>query len=179
MAFEYSTLVHAYPPLEKRGGSICSSGIYGELAPILQPYPIAQAFCTALYPVSCTSAGLAKRATTTTITTSSKSTATTKSSSAATTKTASLVCIHSEPLNPANNTQRTTTDVDLKASAWSKCQGQGPQVVSTLCSCIEVPKVSLSALIIIDGPQDPSFRQKIYNEIELAIVALMTDPILY
>lgn len=40
--------------LEERTANVCRSGIYGELAPILQGYPIAQAFCSAVFPVGCT-----------------------------------------------------------------------------------------------------------------------------
>lgn len=67
-------IAHAVPletnanPLEPRAVAVCSSGIYGELAPLLAPYSIAQAFCTAKYPVPCKKAKrhLVPRATTTT-----------------------------------------------------------------------------------------------------------------
>lgn len=67
-------IAHAVPleananPLEPRAVAVCSSGIYGELAPLLAPYGIAQAFCTAKYPVPCKKAKrhLVPRATTTT-----------------------------------------------------------------------------------------------------------------
>lgn len=47
---------------EPRAGGVCGSGIYGELAPIIAGYPIAQSFCTAVYPVSCTTPKAVKRA---------------------------------------------------------------------------------------------------------------------
>lgn len=105
--------------LEIRANGVCGSGIYGELAPILAQYPIAQAFCTVAYPVSCTTAK-AKRAAsaaTTTMKTTSKTT-------------------------QATSKQTTTTNADAKASAWSKAKNQPGNVVSTMCSCIETPKVS-------------------------------------
>ena len=70
----------AAPPnfLEARAGAVCSSGIYGELAPILSGYPIAQAFCTAVYPVHCTTAKQKRQATTPRPTPSSTTTTTTK-----------------------------------------------------------------------------------------------------
>lgn len=38
--------------LEPRG-SVCSTGIYGELVPVLSGYDIAHAFCSKAYPVKC------------------------------------------------------------------------------------------------------------------------------
>lgn len=115
--------VLAAPPqfFQPRAGGVCNSGIYGELAPVLAQYPAAQAFCSAVYPVKCTTK-VAKRAGTTTTTTTG---ATTKARTTTTT----------------TKKATSTTSTDAKASAWSKCQGQGSGVVSTMCSCIEVPKV--------------------------------------
>jgi hypothetical protein len=42
--------------------NICSSGIYGELAPILVQYPIAQSFCSKYFPVKCLTGGVKSRA---------------------------------------------------------------------------------------------------------------------
>jgi hypothetical protein len=116
----------AAPQLEIRAGSVCSSGVYGELVPLLAQYPIALSFCSAVYPIQCTSAKLGKRASTTTVTPSST---TTKASTTITTK--------------ASTTKTTTTTTqNAQSSAWSKCQQQPANVVSTICSCIETPKVS-------------------------------------
>lgn len=114
VAIYHPLLAVAAPgPLAPRAG-VCDSGIYGELVPILSPYAIAQAFCTAYYPMKCPSAAaMIKRAAT--------------ASSATTTKTTSVT----------SSKSKTTTSTDAKASAWSKCQGQGASVISTMCSCIE------------------------------------------
>ena len=106
-------------PIEERGASVCGSGIYGELVPILSPYPIAQAFCSAVFPVACTSAAKRKRSA------PSTTAATTKGSTTTTKKAVST----------------TTSSVDSKASALSKCQRQPANVISTICSCIETPEV--------------------------------------
>jgi len=53
----FAALAQALPhpeALEGRSGGVCISGIYAELS-VLSAYPIAQAFCTAYYPLSCTS----------------------------------------------------------------------------------------------------------------------------
>ena len=120
-----------FPALEPRTGGVCGSGIYGELAPILAAYPIAEAFCSAVYPVKCTTAKAVKRQASTpkpTATTTTTKPSSTSSSSKTTTK--------------PSSTTTTTTSTNQQSSAWSKCQAQGANVVSTLCSCIEVPKVS-------------------------------------
>lgn len=103
-------LVQAIPLIENRAGSVCDSGIYGELTPHLTGYQPAQIFCSAVYPLSCTTK-LAKRTALTSTTTTAK---------------------------PSS----TTTAQDAKSSAWSKCQQQDQNVISTLCSCIEQPLVS-------------------------------------
>ena len=104
--------VTAIPYVEERGASVCQGGIYGELSPILAQYPVAQAFCTK-YAVKCTSAGsVPKKRLATTSKTTTKST-----------------------------TTKSTTTGNAQASAWSKCQGQPGNVISTMCSCIETPKV--------------------------------------
>lgn len=119
VAFVAACLTRPTVAIESRAGSVCSSGIYGELVPILAPYSVAQAFCTAIYPVKCTTQ-LNKRATpTTTASNRQPSTTTTTKSSTLTTK--------------------STTAVDPKASAWAKAQLQAGQVVSTLCSCLQGP----------------------------------------
>jgi hypothetical protein len=120
--------------LNPRTGSICSSGIYGELAPILAAYPIAQAFCSAVYPVKCTIAKReVARAPTARVLLPRKqtSTTTTKPSTTTTTK---------PPTTTTKSTTKSTTTLNAQSSAWSKCQGQGAGIVSTMCSCIEVPK---------------------------------------
>lgn len=116
-------------PLEERGDSVCGSGIYGELAPILEQYAIAEVFCSTVYPVSCTTPTSAKHkrgtpmtTATSKITTTSKVTTTMSASKAATS-------LH------------TMSTADAKASAWSKCQRQPGNVISTMCSCIETPAV--------------------------------------
>lgn len=124
-----TTLAVPSQPMEPRAGAVCSSGLYGELAPILAGYSIAQSFCTSNYPVKCTTSPKIKRTPSTKSATTSKQTKTSKTT--ATTKT------------PPTTTQpkTTSTATDPKASAWSKCQSQGANFVSTLCSCIETPKV--------------------------------------
>jgi hypothetical protein len=48
-----SLVVVASPFLETRtGGNICSSGLYGEFAPVVKDLPNAQAFCTANFQCS-------------------------------------------------------------------------------------------------------------------------------
>lgn len=106
----------AAPFLEERASSVCGSGIYGELVPFLVPYAPAQAFCSAVFPVKCTTKAV-KRAPATT----------TKSSTTKTTTTKTTVTKSTTSLNPTS-------------SAWSKCQAQPLDVISTLCSCIEAPK---------------------------------------
>lgn len=51
----------AAPRLELRATSVCAGGIYGELSPRLGEYSVALAFCSAAYPVECTSADPVKR----------------------------------------------------------------------------------------------------------------------
>lgn len=132
--FSSTTLAGPAQPIEARAGVVCGSGIYGQLAPILSPYPVAQAFCTSNYPIKCTTA-IGKRAassTTTTTTTSVTLKATSKSSST----------------TPIDTTTKTTTPKssttsDAKLAAWSKLLTQAANVASTLCSCIEAaPTVS-------------------------------------
>lgn len=128
--------VTAIPYVEKRGSGVCQSGIYGELAPILAQYPIAEAFCTLVYPVKCTSAGSGHKkrvAPSTTTTTPVKTSTTTPSTTKTTTSTTKVA---------ASSTTKSTTTQDAKASAWSKCQAQPGNVISTMCSCIESPKVA-------------------------------------
>lgn len=159
-----STMILAVPNchVKPRAGGVCAQGIYGELAPILAGWPVAELFCTDFFPVPCTSEAKQKRSlppsTTTTAaaaTTSTKAASTTRSqptTTASTTKT--------QPTTPGSSSksqattiitstsksssQKTTTSstYDPRASAWSKCQQQPWNVVSTLCSCIETPKVS-------------------------------------
>lgn len=115
------SVVAAPPNLEQRSGNVCSSGIYGELAPLLKGYAPAVQYCSAHYPLTCTTAhkrqNIVRQATTPrptpTVTTTTTTTTTPKTT--------------------------TTTSKDTKASAWSKCQGQGGGVVSTMCSCINGP----------------------------------------
>lgn len=112
------TLTAAVPHHEARADAYCGSGIYGELAPIIAPYQIAQAFCTAVYPVKCTTAAKLRRAApSTTASTTPKATASSTAKSS------------------------TTASVDAKASAWAKAQKQAGSVISSLCACIESTKV--------------------------------------
>lgn len=104
--------------LEVRADAYCSNGIYGELAPILAPYQIAQAFCTAVFPVKCTTAPKQKRVASSTAVTAT--TSTTKSTTPSTTKSSSA---------------------NAQASAWSKIQSQAAATISSLCACIETTKV--------------------------------------
>lgn len=117
----------AAPYLEERGG-VCSNGVYGELVPILSGYPIAVAFCKAVYPVKCAS-NPQKRGTITTSTKASTSPKTTKS-------TTSTKITSSKTTTSATKLGAT----DAKVSAWSKCQQQPGQVISTICSCLQVSK---------------------------------------
>lgn len=130
----YLAVVHQFvvtlaAPLEERGGSVCSSGIYGELAPILEQYSIAEEFCSVVYPVSCT-------ASSTSPTKNKRAVSSTTSTSKAPTTTSTL---------KATSSSQTTSAADSKASAWSKCQQQPWNVISTLCSCIETPTVCFQA----------------------------------
>ena len=117
-AFYSYTNAHPAGDLEGRNG-VCSNGIYGELLPCLATYPIAIAFCQAVYPVKCAKSKRTVRTTSITTTSSTSTKTTTKSSTA---------------------TQSNKVDT---ASAWSECQKQPGNVVSTMCSCIlPSPKVS-------------------------------------
>lgn len=122
-------------PLEERAGDVCGSGIYGELVPYLKPYPVAQAFCSAVYPVKCSSVNKAKRQLSTT-------------SKISTTPTAPSTIPKISTTSSKSSSKTTTSSIDPKASAWSKCQKQGGNVVSTICSCIQSQKVSAYK----DGP---------------------------
>lgn len=137
LATQQVTLTAAVP-LEERGGEdICGSGIYGELAPYLKPYPLAQAFCTAAFPPQCTTEKAKKRSPyASTSTTSGQKTTTPKSTSSKTTS--------SKPpstLSTTTATSKASTTADKMASAFSKCRNQPGNVISTLCSCIEYHKV--------------------------------------
>ena len=92
--------------LERR--DVCYSGIYGELAPILADYSIAQAYCTQVYPLKCPAkaqkrAALTITTTTKTVTTSNKVTTTTTRSAITTTK--------------STTRSTTTNNIDPKSSA--------------------------------------------------------------
>lgn len=136
LLFQRSIIAHPFGEVFARDG-VCSSGIYGELSGILASYPVAVSFCKAVYPVKCSKGKreleprLEARGTTTTTTTTKPTTTTTKSTT--TTKPTTTTT------KPTTTTKSTTTTVDAKASAWSKCQGQGGNVVSTMCSCIQGP----------------------------------------
>lgn len=112
----------AMPHVEARAGSVCSSGIYGELAPVLAGYSAAQSYCTSKYPVPCTTVMFTKVKRSPAKTTSTKS-------SAVSTKTKAS----------------TTSAPNAQASALSVLQQQVASAVSTLCSCIETPTVSTHA----------------------------------
>lgn len=174
IAAQYSYLV-ASVPFEKYGRSICSRGIYGELAPILAQHASAEAYCSAVYPISCTAAGKEKRtasetASSTTIATTNSSTLATRNSSTIATRnsstTASKDFIHygttnftyhcrdnhcfksswkiSTPILTSKSS--TTISANSSSSAWSRFQQQPPHVISTICSCIGILKVSTQSL---------------------------------
>lgn len=106
----FAILVAALPRIEERA-NICSSGIYGELVPVLASYPVAQSFCTQIFPVKCTTKRAKQRA---------------------------------APSTTKRRTPMTTSSSsDRRAPAWAKCQKQPKNVVSTLCSCIQTPKVCI------------------------------------
>lgn len=129
IASSYFSLI-AGMPLEERGAGVCSGGIYGELVPILIKYPIAQAFCSAAYPVSCTTAPRAKeKRVATTTTTTTKAAAKTTVPSTTTTKAAGKA---TAPVTTTTSTRTSTTTVDARSSAWSKCQKQPRNVISTV-----------------------------------------------
>ncbi|KAJ9613911.1 hypothetical protein H2200_002047 [Cladophialophora chaetospira] len=151
-------LPHSTPasavPLEERAGGVCNGGIYGELVPYLINFAPAQAFCTAYFPVKCVTV-LTKRAATTTTTTTTKatnpttkpsatttkapSTTTTKPPSTTTTKPSSTTTTKPSSTTTTKPSSTTTSSVNPTSSAWSKCQQQPANVISTLCSCIETP----------------------------------------
>ncbi|KAF9872064.1 hypothetical protein CkaCkLH20_10401 [Colletotrichum karsti] len=41
-------------PAQAPASNVCCTGIYGELSPALRDFPVAQAFCKAVFPVKCT-----------------------------------------------------------------------------------------------------------------------------
>lgn len=129
LAAIHMPLVAVATLLEERGSSICGTGIYGELAPILAQYPIAQAFCSAVFPVACTTAPQQQKRAKTTISTTSTSVKTSSTSTLSKTTTKSSAMTQSP-----------------EASAWSRIQSQAAGTISTLCSCIETPKVCLPSL---------------------------------
>jgi hypothetical protein len=104
-------------PLEPQGsGSICSSGLYGELAPILQNFALAEAYCSAYFPMKCASvAGSVpvKRNPKT-------------SAAVATTKSVPTVATKATP-SASNN---------LQASALSKLLQQAATAISTVRSSL-------------------------------------------
>lgn len=143
---------HLFKP---RGDPVCAQGIYGELVPILNGWPIAEAFCSAVHPVKCTTAPPKLKRATAAITTATavannakKGTSTTSSSTTAkattptTTKARTTTTSTTKTPTTTTTTTKTTSSQDVKSSAWSKCQQQPGNVISTLCSCIETPKVS-------------------------------------
>lgn len=134
-------------PLVETRDNVCSNGIYGELSPILKQYPIAVAWCSAFYPVSCSS-GLTKRAASSTMsTTSTASTASNgvrvqaTASSGTIVQTTAQTARTTKSNSPVSSTTTAAVIVDLKVSALSKATRQPGNVVRTLCSCIETPKV--------------------------------------
>lgn len=158
LLFQHSVVGHPFAEVFARNG-VCSSGIYGELSGILASYPIAVSFCKAVYPVSCSKGKreLEVRATTT-MTTTKPTTTTTKST---TTTTKSTTTTKPTTTITKATTKSTTTTVDAKASAWSKCQGQGGNVVSTMCSCIQAPPpVSLIVLHSYSQANSCSVQQR-------------------
>lgn len=132
-ALSLPTTIYGAPPnqLERRG--VCQSGIYGEIAPILAGYSVAQAYCSAHYPVQCTPAVHKRAAPSTTTTKTTTTTAVVKTTTKTTTTTTTT--------KPATTTTTKTSSVNPTSSAWSKCQNQPGNVISTLCSCIEHPAV--------------------------------------
>lgn len=129
-------------PLVETRDNVCSSGIYGELSPILKLYPIAQEFCTIFYPVSCTS-GAVKRtvSSTSTMTAAATKSLASTSNTKTTVQTAAVTILKSTVTSTAATTKPTSTG-DFKVSAYNRMQRQPGNVVRTMCSCIETPKVS-------------------------------------
>lgn len=103
--------------------NICDRGIYAELGPVLSEYPIAQAICSALYPVECTE------------------TASHQKREPASTTSLSMTT-HSSTVETTPIPSRSTTQ-DRNVSAWSRFRTQPANVASAICSCIETAKVSL------------------------------------
>lgn len=118
-------LATAQPDIGVRGDNICWSGIYGELTPILRGHQLAQAFCNAKFPPRCTSAKSHKRC-------------------------ADIKRREAMPNQPSKSS--TTKPSDKTASAWSKCQQQPYQVISTLCSCIQTHEVRQDSRNCPDQP---------------------------
>ena len=101
---------------QRSGDAICGVGIYGELVPFLDKYNVAVDFCSAFFPVHCTTqVKVHKRAPGNTL------------------------------APPSTTTAAGPTTTDRTKSAWSKCRTQPWNVISTVCSCIETAKVSLFA----------------------------------
>ncbi len=137
-------------------GSVCTSGIYGLLAPLAN-YPPAEAYCSSHDPQVVTT--IVKRhphphpqySTTTKPSTTTKSTSTTKApttTSSSTTKSSTTATSSSttkssttttKPPTTTTTLKTTTTSADPKAVLFSSLVAQAQGVVSTLCSCIEKP----------------------------------------
>lgn len=122
----------------RRNAGVCNSGLYNELVPFLATYSPALAFCSDVFPVPCTTAApkLAVRAP------SAPPSSTTKPISTTVPTTTQVTTTTKAP-----STTTTNTNQDPHKSAWSKCQQQPWNVISTLCACIEVPKVCSSAAL--------------------------------
>ena len=113
---------------ERTNGDVCQEGLYGELVPVLKPHGVAQAYCAQAYPVTCRVQKMVMVR---------KVPLSTTSKSSATPSVSSTI-----PKTSTNSSKTTTKVANPKESAWSKLLQQGRAVVSTLCSCIQDPKVS-------------------------------------
>lgn len=123
-------------PLVESRDNLCSGGVYAELSPILKQYPQAAQYCSANYPVSCTSE-ITKRAAPSTTTSVSITIKTSTTHSTAQTSTTT------KSNHPVTSVTTSVKFSDVLASAISKIEELPVNVISTLCSCVEAtPKVS-------------------------------------
>lgn len=150
--------------------AICNSGIYSELVPFLTQYSVATAYCSSAYPASCKSGSKRKRqfSTRTTkatvVTTTTRAVSTTHSTAPSTTVKAKKV--------PA-----TSSSVDYKSSAWSRCQGQSAQVIQTVCSCIQTSSASGPIHLVSSEANLLQSCKKTPSKISSATTTTTTSPL--
>lgn len=137
-------LVAATPNIQVR--DVCSSGVYSELVPILKGYPVAQQFCAAFYPLTCSGPKLKRAASVTRSTASSKSTTTTKSNSSNLVTSKAQSTSTTARISIPSKTTTTTATGGAQVSAWAKCLNQGSTVVATICSCIQGVSCNVTAI---------------------------------